>query len=55
MSPTGRREGERPLIMSVPRRRRFFRAAAGLDVENDNLKRYSDFVHARLYDLLVVG
>ena len=55
MSPTGRREGERTLIMSVPRLHRFFRAAAGLDVDKDDLKRYSDFVHARLYDLLVMA
>jgi Domain of unknown function (DUF1931) len=34
--------------MSVPRLHRFFRAAAGLDVDTDDL-------HARLYDLLVMA
>ncbi|WP_455753629.1 DUF1931 family protein [Streptomyces hirsutus] len=34
---------------------RFFRAAAGLDVDKNDLKRYGDFVDAKLYDLLVVG
>src|ERR1700759_4268740 len=55
MSPTSRREGERTLIMSVPRLHRFFRSAAGLDVDKDDLKRYSDFVHAKLYDLLLMA
>jgi hypothetical protein len=34
---------------------RFFRDAAGLDVDQADLKRYSDFVNRKLYDLLVVG
>ncbi|MFD8274682.1 DUF1931 family protein [Streptomyces flaveolus] len=33
---------------------RFFRAAAGLDVDGNDLKRYGDFVDAQLYDLPVV-
>jgi hypothetical protein len=41
--------------MSVPRLERFFRAASGLDVDKDDVKRYSDFVHAKLYDLLVMA
>ena len=29
--------------------------ASGLDVDEDDLKRYSDFIHAKLYDLLVMA
>ncbi|MFF0268319.1 DUF1931 family protein [Kribbella sp. NPDC004536] len=42
-------------VMAVPRFERFFRAAAGLDVDKDDLKRYSDFVYDKLHDLLVIG
>lgn len=34
---------------------RFFRVAAGLDVDKADVKRYNDFLHAKLYDLLLVG
>ena len=30
-------------------------AASGLDVDKDDLKRYSDFIHAKLYDLLLMA
>jgi hypothetical protein len=42
-------------VMAVPKFERFFRAAAGLDVDKDDLKRYSDFVHEKIHDLLVRG
>ena len=42
-------------VMGVARFERFFRTAAGLDVDKDDLKRYSDFIDQKLYDLLVVG
>ncbi len=42
-------------VMSVPRFERFFRAAAGLDVDKNDLKRYSDFVNGKLYDLLLIA
>ena len=42
-------------IMSVSRFERFFRRVAGLDVDKDDIKRYSDFVGHKLYDLLLVG
>lgn len=42
-------------VMAVARFERFFREAAGLDVDKSDLKRYSDFVHDRLYDLLLTG
>jgi hypothetical protein len=43
------------LVMGVPKFERFFRAAAGLDVDKDDLKRYSDFIHAKISDLLLMG
>lgn len=42
-------------LMGTSRFERLFRAAAGLDVDKDDLKRYSDFVNQKLYDLLLVG
>jgi len=42
-------------VMSIARFERFFRAAAGLDVDKNDLKRYSDFVDAKLFDLLTVA
>ncbi|MET8894093.1 DUF1931 family protein [Streptomyces albogriseolus] len=42
-------------VTGVSKFERFFRAAAGLDVDKSDLRRYGDFVGAKLYDLLVVG
>lgn len=42
-------------VMAVPRFERFFRTVAGLDVDKNDLKRYSDFVQDKLYDLLLLG
>jgi hypothetical protein len=42
-------------VFGVARFKRFFRAAAGLDVDKDDLKRYSDFVERKLYDLLLIA
>jgi len=42
-------------LMGVSRFKRFFRAAAGLDVDKDDLRRYSDFVNRKVYDLLLIG
>ena len=42
-------------VMAVARFERFFRLAASLDVDKDDLKRYSDFVNRKLYDLLACG
>src|ERR1700704_3173469 len=42
-------------VMGVARFERFFRLAAGLDVDKQDLKRYSDFVNHKIYDLLVRG
>ncbi|MDR8408270.1 DUF1931 family protein [Nonomuraea sp. 3-1Str] len=42
-------------VIAVSRFEHFFRAAAGLDVDKADLKRYSDFVNRKLYDMLVVA
>jgi hypothetical protein len=42
-------------VMSVNRFERFFRIAAGLDVDKQDLRRYSDFVNQKIYDLLSCG
>jgi Domain of unknown function (DUF1931) len=42
-------------LMAIPKFERLFRAAAEIDVDKDDLKRYSDFVNNELYDLLLVG
>jgi hypothetical protein len=42
-------------VMAIPKFERFFRAAAALDIDKDDLKRYSDFVEHKLYDLLLRG
>jgi hypothetical protein len=34
---------------------RFFRAAGGVTVDRDDVKRYLDFVNDALYDLLLMG
>jgi hypothetical protein len=43
-----------PLI-AISRFEHFFRAAAGLDVDKSDLRRYSDFVNQKIYDMLVVA
>jgi hypothetical protein len=42
-------------VMGVARFERFFRRAAGLDVDKQDLKRYGDFINHKIYDLLVRG
>jgi uncharacterized protein DUF1931 len=42
-------------VTSVAKFERFFRVAAGLDVDKDDLKRYGDFVNRKLVDLLIRG
>ncbi|MFB9469723.1 DUF1931 family protein [Nonomuraea salmonea] len=42
-------------VIAISRFEHFFRAAAGLDVDKSDLKRYSDFVNRKLYDMLVVA
>ena len=42
-------------VMGVARFERFFRAAAGLDVDKEDLKRYADFVNRKIHDLLIRG
>lgn len=40
-------------VTSLPTFKRFFRQVAGLDVDKNDLKRYSDFVNHKLRDLLI--
>jgi hypothetical protein len=42
-------------VTNISKFERFFRAAAGLDVDKADLKRYSDFVHRKIYDLLLMS
>ena len=42
-------------VFGVARFEHFFRLAAELDVDKDDLKRFSDFVEHKLYDLLLMG
>jgi hypothetical protein len=42
-------------VMAVSRFERFFRVAAGLDVDKDDLRRYDEFVTGKLHDLMIVG
>jgi hypothetical protein len=42
-------------LMAIPKFERFFRVAAGLDVDKDDLKRFSDFVFDEIHDLLLIG
>lgn len=42
-------------VMAISKFERFFRTAAGLDVDKDDLKRYDDFVGGEIHDLLVIG
>jgi hypothetical protein len=41
--------------MNVSRFERFFRVAGSLDVDKADVKRYSDFVHRKAYDLLLMS
>jgi hypothetical protein len=40
-------------VMSVAKFEQFFRMAAGLDVDKQDLKRYSEFINQKIYDLLL--
>ncbi len=42
-------------VMGVAKFERFFHAAAGLTVDKNDLKRYSDFVNQKLYDFFIIG
>jgi hypothetical protein len=42
-------------VTSIAKFERFFRLAASVDVDKDDLKRYSDFVDRKTYDLLLRG
>ena len=42
-------------VMAVAKFERFFRLAAGLDVDKNDLKRYDTFINHKLYDLCLLG
>src|ERR1700691_2251333 len=42
-------------VMGFVKFERFFRAAGGVDVDRDDIKRYLDFVNDAIYDLLIIG
>ncbi|WP_433605354.1 DUF1931 family protein [Dactylosporangium sp. CA-139114] len=42
-------------VLAINRFERFFRAAASLDVDKSDLKRYNDFVDQKVYDLLLIA
>jgi hypothetical protein len=42
-------------VMGVPKFKRFFRAAAEVNVDKDDLKRFTEFVNHKLYDLLLLA
>ena len=42
-------------VMAVSKIERFFRAAASLDIDKSDVKRFQDFVHQKIYDLLLMG
>lgn len=42
-------------VMGVAKFERFFRLAAGLDVDKSDLKRYNEFVNHKLYDLFLMA
>jgi hypothetical protein len=42
-------------VMGFTKFERFFRAAGGVTVDRDDIKRYLDFVNDALYDLLLIG
>jgi hypothetical protein len=44
-----------PHVMSVDRFERFFREAASLDVDKEDLRRFNDFVNEKVYDMLIRG
>ena len=48
--PATRQGGDADGVANVARFERFFRAAANLDVDKDDLKRYNDFVTDKIYD-----
>jgi hypothetical protein len=42
-------------VMNIPKFERFFRAAASIDIDKEDLRRYDEFVNHKIYDLLLRG
>ena len=41
--------------MGIPEFERLFREAASLDVDKDDLKRFGDFIHQKVADMLIIA
>jgi hypothetical protein len=42
-------------VLGVTRFEQFFRSAAGLDVDKNDVKRHNDFINEQIYDLLLMA
>ncbi|OXR41109.1 hypothetical protein B7C42_06879 [Nocardia cerradoensis] len=42
-------------VMGTVKFQQLFRAAAGLQVDRNDLKRYTDFIDDKIYDLILIG
>jgi len=42
-------------VMGIAQFERFFRTAASLDVDKEDLRRYNDFINDKLFDLLLLA
>lgn len=42
-----------PISTRIPKFERFFRLAAGLDIDKEDLKRFEDFINRKIRDLVV--
>ncbi|HET9169889.1 MAG TPA: DUF1931 family protein [Actinospica sp.] len=42
-------------VMGVTKFERFFRAAAGLRIDKNDVKRYDDFINRKIYDLFLIA
>ena len=42
-------------VMGTAKFQRFFRVAAGLHVDRNDLKRYTDFIDDKIYDVILIG
>src|ERR1700735_515205 len=54
-STEGRSDDRSVSLMGISKFERFFRSAAGLHVDKNDLKRYSDFVDEAIYRFLLIS
>jgi hypothetical protein len=53
--PCDTTEGAAMTLFATPKFERFFRLAASVDVDKEDLRRYSEFLGEKIYDLLLRG